>query len=256
MNMLSTIKKYKTIILASLLILLIIKIIHYCYTKQNFPFPIYDFSRINADKFKQLTSSDKPVLFTNTLKNNIEWDNFCDILSDKELNVRYGDYGTVRGRKERTFTKENMYKVCKNIKSSNGYGGNNIITKDEQRKIGVEFNNHQLNIFRDGKLWIGPEKSRTPLHKDRPDNLAIQIHGNKKWMFFNKKDNKYLCFDDNNSKLEWSNYSIGNIFSCPSAILSKKYEITMTPGDMLYLPSQWAHDVENVTDSIMMNLWY
>ena len=74
MNMLSTIKKYKTIILASLLILLIIKIIHYCYTKQNFPFPIYDFSRINADKFKQLTSSDKPVLFTNTLKNNIEWD--------------------------------------------------------------------------------------------------------------------------------------------------------------------------------------
>ena len=34
------------------------------------------------------------------------------------------------------------------------------------------------------------------------------------------------------------------------------YEIVMKPGYLLYLPSQWAHNVTNESNSIMINYWY
>jgi len=237
-----------------LIIILIIKLIYNYFF--SFPFPIYNFPLITKTQYEELIKGKEPVLFKNVLKQNIEWNDFCNKLENKELSVRHGDYGSTEGRKERYFKKEKLKNVCQNINNSSGYGGNNVISLDEQKKIQLQSSNPSINMFQKAKMWIGPSNSRTPLHKDTPDNLAIQLYGRKKWIFYNKNSNKHLCFDENNSTLEWSNYSINNFFTCPSALLARRYEKIMEPGDMLYLPSQWGHDVENVTNSIMINLWY
>ena len=251
------IKKYNKTLVNMLLLLLLCVLVIFIYNYINkFPFSTYNFPDLSLSEYKSLIQGEYPVLFKNTLKYNIEWQDFCSELSSKEIKVRQGEYGTTNGRKERSFKNEKLGNVCKNINNSNSYGGNNVISLKEQEKVKLVPNNPNINMFQKGKLWLGPVGSRTPLHKDKPDNLAIQVYGDKKWTIFNKNDNKNLCFDENNSKLEWSNYSINNYFTCPSAIFTKKYEITLGPGDMLYLPSQWAHDVENITNSIMINLWY
>ena len=215
-----------------------------------------DFRTLNLDQLKKYLKSEKPIIFTNVIKNNIKFDDFCRKLKDKKINIRTGNYGSVNGRKKRTFFKQTMNKYCKNIKKNKFYGGNNLITESELQEIDLKPNNIFLKHFRKGKLWIGPKNSRTPLHKDKPENLALQIYGKKKWIIYDRKDIKYLCYPKNNKILEWSNYDINNIKSCNKAIKAQPIELIINEGEMLYLPKQWSHDVINLTDSIMINFWY
>ena len=248
-----TIRNYIIFIFLSILLFYILFI---QYNKTKFPFKTYYFPKITKDEFYNITSSNEPALFTNSLKYKIEFDDFCDKLGDKDIKTRYGDYGSTNGQNKRKFKNIKLKDICKNINSNTQYGANNIITLQEQLKSNIHLNNDNFNINRKGKLWIGPTQSSTPLHKDKPKNLSLQVYGNKKWLFYNKNDNKHLCFDDNNAKLEWSKYSINDYKTCPTARKAKLYEILMKPGYMLYLPKQWAHQVTNESNSIMINYWY
>ena len=235
----------------------IIILVYYFWHNNSFPFKIIEFNKISYTQFQELCSSKEPVLFKNTITVLPTFDEICNKLSNKEMKVRSGDYGTVSGRKDRKFHKETMKETCNNIKNdSSNYGGNNVLTSSEIKKIGIKSNNKDIELFDRAKLWIGPRNSRTPLHKDAPKNLALQLYGNKTWRFFNSNDNDNLCFTDNNKSLEWSQYEIGELSTCPSAKKAFMYEIKMTPGDMLYLPEQWSHDVKNNDISIMINYWY
>lgn len=248
--------KLFTIILILLLLVICYYSYHYYKNRNNFPFKVYNFPELTINEFNEIITLPEPALFINTLKYDIEFEDFCSILSNKEIKTREGEYGTTDGRKNRIFKKETIKDLCKNLNRKTGYGGNNVISLKEQVKINLIPNNKEINRFKNGKLWIGPSDSRTPLHKDKPDNLALQIYGKKTWKFFDRKDNNKLCFDKNNSRLEWSKYEIGNFESCESARDVKMYKKTLNPGDMLYLPKQWAHDVKNETKSIMINFWY
>lgn len=255
------IKPFIIIIILLLLIIISHCFYHYYKNRYNFPFRIYNFPELTINEFNNITTLSEPALFINTLKYDINFEDFCRILSNKEIRTREGNYGTTDGRKDRIFKKEKIKDLCKNLDRKMGYGGNNIISLKELSKINFIPNTKEINIFlrkdkKNGKLWIGPSNSRTPLHKDKPDNLALQIYGKKTWKFFNRKDNNKLCFYKNNSKLEWSNYEIGNFETCESARDVKMYMKTLNSGDMLYLPKQWPHDVKNETKSIMINFWY
>ena len=215
-----------------------------------------DFEQLSEKKLKNYISGNTPVIFTNVIKNNINFDDFCSKLSNKKINARSGKYYTVSGRKNRKFNKINMIDYCVNINKKKDYGGNNKISLEEIQILGIKPNNNLFNNFRSGKLWIGPKNSRTPLHKDKPENLALQIYGEKQWTIFNNNDNKNLCYSDNNKKLEWSAYELNNYNTCKSAKIAKPIILELKQGQMLYLPKQWSHDVKNMTNSIMINFWY
>lgn len=214
-----------------------------------------NFNELDDKQFKKHISSSYPVIFKNTFNNKISFKNFCKILSDKEIKIRTGNYGTVEGREDREFYKMALKEYCED--SSNDYGGNNIITKDEIDKLDLKINNKNIKEFNTGgKLWIGKKDSRTPLHKDKPENLALQIYGKKKWIVYDSKDKNKLCYKKSNNVLEWSKFSIFDYDTCPSAKKLTPIEIILEQGDLLYLPKQWSHDVTNITDSIMINFWY
>ena len=122
--------RYLIIVLLFILILICICYNEYEYQKQysKFPFKVYDFSTLTKIKFDTITSFNEPALFTNTLKYNINFHDFCSALANKPLKTRYGNYGELNGQNTRKFKTVTVGDICNNINKSSQYGGNNIIT--------------------------------------------------------------------------------------------------------------------------------
>ena len=220
----------------------------------------YDISKLDYDTFQMLINGKNPIIFTHFISKDdlekITFSNFCKNLPDKNIIVRYGDYGSTNGRKERKYRNDNLHNFCNNIDNSSDYGGNNRISADEFTLLGIKPNCTFLEKFPGASLWIGPKDSRTPLHKDGPKNLALQLYGDKKWIIYNSNDVPKLCYPYNNNGLEWSQYNVNDLTTCNEAKNTEPYNIIMNPGELLYLPSQWSHDVTNLTKSIMVNFWF
>lgn len=142
---------------------------------------------MDYSNFINIITGPIPIIFTNFLTKfdleKVNFNNFCEKLKDKKIKIRYGNYGTVDGIKTRKFKKIKMIEFCKNVNNKNDYGGNNIITAEDFQLLNIKPNCSFFSKFPKGKLWIGPQNSRTPLHKDRPKNLALQLYGKKNGLY-------------------------------------------------------------------------
>ena len=222
----------------------------------TFPYKVKDFRKLRKEEFMKCIQGNTPILFKHVFDTNqfTTFTHICDTFPKWPIKVRYGSYKTPSGRIRRKFKTMPMSTYCKFKEQY--YGGNNRILSSQLKQLGIQPKSSFLKQFPDGKIWIGTKGSRTPLHKDKPYNLSLQLFGNKQWTFFNRKDIKYLCYDKRNTKLEWSHYALEDRSSCPQAKHAKAFVITVSPGEMLYLPKQWSHDVSNLDDSVMVNFWF
>ena len=229
---------------------------HFVFKTDNFPYKIKDFRLLKKAEFLECIQGSEPVLFQHVFDTKAfpTFAHICNTFPKWPIKVRYGSYRTPSGRASRKFKTVTMGEYCKLKKLY--YGGNNRISSEQLNQLGVRPKSSFLRHFPNGKLWIGTKNSRTPLHKDEPYNLSLQLLGNKQWTFFHRKDVKHLCYDKLNTKLEWSHYTLGDRSTCPQAKRAKAFVITVSAGEMLYLPKQWSHDVSNLDDSVMVNFWF
>jgi lysine-specific demethylase 8 len=109
-------------------------------------------------------------------------------------------------------------------------------------------------------LWMGSESSgaKTGLHNDDEENLLCQITGRKRVLMIAPEENKHLyvnqlydsgteCCDVNAST---PNFKIHPLFQNVKTI----YTVVLEPGDVLYLPKFWYHEVTPVGEvSISIN---
>lgn len=228
----------------------------FVFKTDTFPYHIKDFRTLTKSAFIKCIQGDVPVLFQHAFDTKAfpAFTHLCNTFPNWPIQVRYGSYKTPSGRASRKFKTLTIREYCKH--KHQYYGGNNRISAAQIHRLGVQPTASFLHHFPNGKLWIGTKGSRTPLHKDEPYNLSLQLFGHKQWTFFHRKDVRNLCYDKLNTKLEWSRYTLGDIATCPRAKQAKKYVITVSPGEMLYLPTQWSHDVSNLNDSVMVNFWF
>jgi hypothetical protein len=98
-------------------------------------------------------------------------------------------------------------------------------------------------------LFLGPRGSCTPLHIDPSLTHAwlAQIHGRK----------RFILFPPEQVLDVWNNGVFVDIFnpdmeSFPKFSLASAYEVVLEPGDMLFIPSGWAHHVSCIDDSISL----
>lgn len=110
-------------------------------------------------------------------------------------------------------------------------------------------------------FWLGPAGSTTPLHKDSTDNFAIQIFGEKLWTLYPVRDIPFLAMSRPNldeevdfavSTMNWPHPDAKRF---PEFHKAQSLTVTLRPGDALYLPAGWAHQVQNQTPCLMMNYW-
>jgi hypothetical protein len=114
-----------------------------------------------------------------------------------------------------------------------------------------------------GRIWIGTE-SRAAAHYDMPSNIACCVLGRRRFTLFppSQVHNLYpgpLSPTPGGQAITMAdlNYPDFNRFPRLRGALAEARVADMQPGDALYYPSMWWHEVEAFDRfNIMMNYWW
>lgn len=124
-------------------------------------------------------------------------------------------------------------------------------------------------------FWMGEERSVSSMHKDPYENFYCVISGKKNFTLFPPTDAHYLPkepfpqaqFEKNKESNEWKikptepEQIINWITADPREIEEiNPFVVTVHPGETLYLPALWFHEVRQEPDeegkTIAVNFWY
>jgi ribosomal protein L16 Arg81 hydroxylase len=104
----------------------------------------------------------------------------------------------------------------------------------------------------DGMLWIGPEGTFTPLHHDLTNNLLVQVVGRKQLHLIAPHDTDKLS---NRQHVFSGVHDIEDpecLARFPLAGAASSIVIDLEPGDALYIPAGWWHQVRSLSFSVML----
>ncbi len=113
-------------------------------------------------------------------------------------------------------------------------------------------------------FWFGPAGAFTTLHRDPSDNLLVQLFGRKRLSIFAPEDTPYLYapWHDNctanrciggYSPIDVDNPDLGRF---PLFSRARRLDVTLSPGEMLFLPVHWWHFVTSIDVSISVSYWW
>ncbi|CAG9771156.1 unnamed protein product [Ceutorhynchus assimilis] len=94
-------------------------------------------------------------------------------------------------------------------------------------------------------VYMGQKGTWTPLHSDVFGSFSwsVNVCGQKKWLFFPPGEENYL--KDSNNILPYDIAEINHSRKC--------FEVLQNPGEAIFVPSGWYHQVWNMEDTISIN---
>lgn len=109
------------------------------------------------------------------------------------------------------------------------------------------------------RFWMSPPDTGSPMHHDLPDNLLAQVIGRKRitlvpsidsWRMYRYPLTSHLpqCSRIDAEKPDPVRY--------PLFEKARKIVIEIGPGDLLYLPRLWWHQVRSLDFSVSVNHWW
>jgi len=110
-----------------------------------------------------------------------------------------------------------------------------------------------LSMREESYIFMGGVGTVTPLHVGVSCNLFIQVYGKRKWTMYAPGDRIYLDARTERFMDYYYSKADPNILDDPRFPLlkyAKKFEITLEPGDVLWIPPFTWHHVVNPTPSI------
>ncbi|MBV6323084.1 cupin-like domain-containing protein [Duganella violaceipulchra] len=107
------------------------------------------------------------------------------------------------------------------------------------------------------RFWLGPAGTVTPLHCDYDDNVFAQIWGTKRIFLAPPHHDEFLYPNEANAILFGSPFDpeAPDFEKFPLARQAATVEVIVNPGDMLYVPAGWYHQVRALTFSLSSNRW-
>lgn len=107
------------------------------------------------------------------------------------------------------------------------------------------------------RFWMGPAGTVTPLHADYDDNLFAQVWGSKRIFLAPPHHDEFLYPREANALLFGSPFDpeAPDFERFPLARQAALIELVVHPGDMLYVPAGWYHQVRSLTFSLSSNRW-
>ncbi|WP_061538409.1 cupin-like domain-containing protein [Collimonas fungivorans] len=107
------------------------------------------------------------------------------------------------------------------------------------------------------RFWLGPSGTVTPLHCDYDDNIFAQIWGSKRIFLAPPHHDEFLYPREANAILFGSpfNPEAPDFEKFPLARQVALVECIMQPGELLYVPAGWYHQVRALTFSLSANRW-
>ena len=107
------------------------------------------------------------------------------------------------------------------------------------------------------RFWLGPSGTVTPLHCDYDDNIFAQIWGSKRIFLAPPHHDAFLYPSAANAILFGSpfNPEAPDFEKFPLARQAAMIECIVHPGELLYVPAGWYHQVRSLTFSLSANRW-
>ncbi|WP_409567767.1 cupin-like domain-containing protein [Rugamonas sp. DEMB1] len=107
------------------------------------------------------------------------------------------------------------------------------------------------------RFWLGPAGTVTPLHCDYDDNIFAQIWGTKRIFLSPPHHDEFLYPREANAILFGSpvDPEAPDFEKFPLARQALMIEVIVNPGDLLYVPAGWYHQVRALTFSLSSNRW-
>lgn len=236
--------------------------------------------RFSKEAFNREILAGVPILFKDFHERRINPHMVRDSVGDMAISVKSGNYGDPKyGDGDSHFHRSTSYKstmkdfvnqVIDGGLTKDGsvpYAGNiECDSKCEEKMLGkgkaFRFPFYK-KMRKTAKFWVSKKGTLTPLHRDTADNLIVQLWGTKSWTLFPvRKD----CADRlyyNPSPVASSERSLVNItnpnfekFPAFKGVMDDfARTVIIEPGDLLFLPVGWGHEVRTESDSVMMNYW-
>jgi len=116
----------------------------------------------------------------------------------------------------------------------------------------------------DSALWAGTRGAHTPLHQDSyGENLVAQLVGTKVWTLFPPAATTHLSptrapYEESSvySKLNLRQLESNSEHQLAALSGVTSYQVTLSPGDVLYVPPGWWHEVVTTSAwAISVNTW-
>ncbi|MNJ34203.1 SCP-2 sterol transfer family protein [compost metagenome] len=109
------------------------------------------------------------------------------------------------------------------------------------------------------RFWLGPKGTLTPLHRDDTDNMFAQVWGEKLILLVAPHHREALgsWATSPHGGLEGCNFDPENpdLEAFPAARAVMFLPVHLGPGDLLFLPEGWFHQVKSLSVSLSVNFW-
>lgn len=103
-----------------------------------------------------------------------------------------------------------------------------------------------------GMLWIGPAGSFTPIHFDLTNNLLVQVTGAKRLQLFPPSEAGRLAHHRHVFSEVHDIEDPARLDRYPSGREARRFEVVLGPGDCLFIPVGWFHQVRALSFSTML----
>lgn len=107
-------------------------------------------------------------------------------------------------------------------------------------------------------LWFG-RSSVTPLHYDATNNFFAQQYGEKHWTIFSPADTPNVYphpIDSKMAHLSAVDLDNPDLRTQPNFSLARPIRFTVHPGELLYLPAFWWHQVRSPEVATSVSIWW
>ncbi|PSB15856.1 transcription factor jumonji jmjC domain-containing protein [filamentous cyanobacterium CCP2] len=128
---------------------------------------------------------------------------------------------------------------------------------------------NQLGLTRPAStlnLWVGPGGHIEALHYDPTDGTLVQLHGSKRVILFPPSQTAnlypfpfYIHLKHGMKLRSWFSQVYPDrpdfaAFPKLQEALKHKYEVILHPGELLYIPTGWWHEVESLGDGMVCSV--
>jgi hypothetical protein len=109
------------------------------------------------------------------------------------------------------------------------------------------------------RLWIGAPGVRSPLHRDLPDNLYAQVLGRKRFLLIHPRNRGRVYsrpFHSDVPNFSRLDAEAPDLERFPRFRGVPVQVCDVGPGELLFIPRMWWHQVRALETSASVNLWF
>lgn len=113
-----------------------------------------------------------------------------------------------------------------------------------------------LDNLIDAVTWFSSGGTKSVFHFDALDNINCLFDGTKELILVPKMYAEHLDFDNPSGSYSSVDVDHVDMYKYPQFLDVPWYNVSMEPGDCLYIPYRWAHQVRSSGRNLAINIWF